>query len=661
MDGVTLSPPSATQLLQLSSADARYGGGPPPPWPRPARRSPGRLAPLPLPLLLAVVVLGVTLLGLEGLRGGDRWGTRLAIEPPPPRQATAPKPPAKGPPPAPRPAAQQRLTPRQFEDREERRAAMNKVLMSVATAGILTSGALDVQVVSERKRLARLGREVAPAPVERLAPTAPEEARPPIAPSLDAPDVAIGGGGREGGARPWPDFASLERPYMLLTVPILMVVASSLLLSLSAPQKQWWSLWNRRRPDDVTQVIVDPSPIVEPPPHDAPRAKSKPLPLADTPVEWGYVPKQGELFSIVSGVALTLSLQAAGQIPQQGGIDYLIPFCYGTALATLYDAVCKTAVMRSEQLRRSMRVVVTGSTRGVGKALAREFLRRGDQVVVTSRSQAAVDRTVEELRAEVPGGIVVGIATDVSNGAEVRTLADYAVKQFGGVDLWINNAGTISQKKDKLTELSQAEILTVVQTNLVGSLLCTQTALRLMQQQGYGHIFNMDGAGATGTATPLYATYGSTKAALVQLTKSLCEESSGSGVGVHLLSPGMVITDLLLEGASPENLRAFNVLAELPENVSAWLVPRIRATQGTGQYIRYLTNLRVIGRLLTFPFRWDRFFDKDGKPTYKPEAERMQTQETPLSTAIEIQTLTVIYALSMASLFWTIPGDWVAI
>jgi chlorophyll(ide) b reductase len=241
----------------------------------------------------------------------------------------------------------------------------------------------------------------------------------------------------------------------------------------------------------------------------------------------------------------------------------------------------------------------------------------------------------------------------------VDELAKFSVDQLGAVDLWINNAGTISSKKEKLADLSQEEIAGTVTTNLVGSLLCTQAALKLMTDQGYGHIFNMDGAGATGDATPLYAAYGSTKAALVQLTKTLCEESKETGVGVHLLSPGMVITDLLLTGATPENLGAFNILAELPENVSSYLVPRIRSVEGSGQYIRYLTNVRVIGRLLTFAKRWDRFFDKDGNRMYKPEDERLiesvEGMKEPLpDTPIDLNNLTVAYVVAMGSLFVTL-------
>ncbi|KAH9800701.1 putative chlorophyll(ide) b reductase NYC1 [Citrus sinensis] len=118
---------------------------------------------------------------------------------------------------------------------------------------------------------------------------------------------------------------------------------------------------------------------------------------------------------------------------------------------------------------------------------------------------------------------------------------------------------------------------TIVSTNLVGSILCTREAMRVMRDQPKGgHIFNMDGAGSGGSSTPLTAFYGSTKCGLRQLQASLFKESKRSKVGVHTASPGMVLTDLLLSGSTIQNKLMFNIICELPETVAKTLVPRIR-------------------------------------------------------------------------------------
>ena len=119
-----------------------------------------------------------------------------------------------------------------------------------------------------------------------------------------------------------------------------------------------------------------------------------------------------------------------------------------------------------------------------------------------------------ELCEELPdaASAVFGIDCDVSSEASVSRLADFAASQMGRVDVWINNAGYSGSYKP-FVELSPSAISQVVSTNLVGSLLCTQAAMRVMQTQPEGgHVFNMDGAGADGMPTPMYAAYGATKA-----------------------------------------------------------------------------------------------------------------------------------------------------
>ncbi|GFR43697.1 hypothetical protein Agub_g4807, partial [Astrephomene gubernaculifera] len=242
-------------------------------------------------------------------------------------------------------------------------------------------------------------------------------------------------------------------------------------------------------------------------------------------------------------------------------------------------------------------VVVTGGSRGLGKALAREFLAGGDRVLLTSRGAAAVEAAVAELREEVeaaggPAAQVVGVAADVSDPAGLAAVEAAAVEAFGTVDAWVNNAG-YSGSFQGMLEQQEEQIEQVVRTNLLGTLLGTRQAVRLFRRQpGGGHVFNMDGAGADGLPTPNYAAYGATKAGIAQLTRSLQRELSGTRVRLHMLSPGMILTDLLLEGATTANKQAFNILCEHPETVAAFLVPRIRAAvarDAAGTYTRFLT------------------------------------------------------------------------
>lgn len=143
-------------------------------------------------------------------------------------------------------------------------------------------------------------------------------------------------------------------------------------------------------------------------------------------------------------------------------------------------------------------------------------------------------------------------------------------------------------------------VFEIVNTNLLGSMLCTRHAINLMKKQNSGgHVFNTEGAGSDFSTTPNYAAYGATKAAITQLTNSLqCESKECKPiVGVHTIQPGMVLTNLLLDGATLKNKQAFNILCEQPETVAAFLVPRMRtvvARKSRSSRVTYLTRMRAL-------------------------------------------------------------------
>jgi chlorophyll(ide) b reductase len=261
-----------------------------------------------------------------------------------------------------------------------------------------------------------------------------------------------------------------------------------------------------------------------------------------------------------------------------------------------------------------MNVVITGSTKGIGLAMAQEFLQFGDRVVVSSRDANRVQAAVSQLKAEMPGAEVYGLVADVTESPSMEALAAYGLEQMGSIDAWINNAGTKGNHRAALADSDPEQLEMVVRTNLLGVLLGCRAALQVLLPQGHGHIFNMEGRGSDGAATPLSIAYGASKQAIPQLTKTLVRETGGSGVGVHRLSPGMVLTDLLLTDTTPEVRRVFNILAERPGTVASYLVPRIRNVRGTGQNINYLTMPKVAWRFATAWARRNRFFDEAGEP-----------------------------------------------
>ncbi|KAL4419490.1 hypothetical protein ABPG77_002276 [Micractinium sp. CCAP 211/92] len=351
-----------------------------------------------------------------------------------------------------------------------------------------------------------------------------------------------------------------------------------------------------------------------------------------------------------------------------------LPAVAGGLLGCLASAAGVVGVKRLWRAPKApLRVVITGGSSGIGKALAREFLRCGDRVLVTSRSKGGAQRAAQQLRHETgPDVDVQGVACDVSDPASVDALMAAAQEKLGGIDVLVNNAGYSGSFKS-LVDLPPEQVVQVVRTNLVGTLLATRAGMRAMAAQpggAPGHIFNLEGAGSDGIATPQYATYGATKAAIAQLLRSLQHEAAAlqgpSPVCVHNLSPGMVLTELLLEGATPQNKQVFNILCEHPETVAAFLVPRARsvvAHRASGAAIRYLTPYRVLLKLLAAPLNIGRYFDAEGRPVYLPESERLSGRHARLTQRLQKRaarrsgSLQLAYSLSMALSFFLIVSD----
>lgn len=262
-----------------------------------------------------------------------------------------------------------------------------------------------------------------------------------------------------------------------------------------------------------------------------------------------------------------------------------------------------------------MNIVITGATQGLGKALTAEFLQAGDNVVICSRTKENVEQVIKEFANAGYQGKIFGIPCDVAEFSDIEQFGDFSMEHLHTIDIWINNAGTNGFDQLNLVDANPETIAMVVKTNLFGSLYGTKKALQIMQNQKYGHIFNAEGLGSNGMPSPKIAAYGATKAGIRQLIKTLVKETEGSPVGVHNFSPGMMLTDLLLKNSTVKSRKFYNILAERPETVAAFLAPRIRTVQGTGRRIKFLTTPKIMWRFLTAGFRKGRFFDDDGNPT----------------------------------------------
>ena len=185
-------------------------------------------------------------------------------------------------------------------------------------------------------------------------------------------------------------------------------------------------------------------------------------------------------------------------------------------------------------------IVITGSTRGIGRCMAEACAADGATVVVSSRYPAAVDATVSALRAT--GATVSGIACDVASETDLRALLDHAVAVHGGIDVWVNNAG-MSLGMRRHEETSPEEIRRIVDVNLVGTMLASRLVVPYLIGRGGGLLINVSGRGGRGDTAAYTAAYAATKAGVMVFTKSLAAEHKGDPVSILVFMPGMVDTD----------------------------------------------------------------------------------------------------------------------
>ncbi len=192
--------------------------------------------------------------------------------------------------------------------------------------------------------------------------------------------------------------------------------------------------------------------------------------------------------------------------------------------------------------------IVTGGSRGIGRAVCLELAKGGANVVLCyAGNDAAAQKTAEA--AEAAGGKALALRCDVTNGAQVQSLIDTALERFGRIDILVNNAGIT--RDNLLMRMPEADFEAVIDANLKGAFLCMKAVCRPMMKQRYGRIVNLSSVvGLRGNAGQV--NYAASKAGVIGMTKSLAKELASRGVTVNAVAPGFIETDMtaaMTEGA----------------------------------------------------------------------------------------------------------------
>lgn len=203
--------------------------------------------------------------------------------------------------------------------------------------------------------------------------------------------------------------------------------------------------------------------------------------------------------------------------------------------------------------------VVTGGSRGIGRAVCLELAKGGANVVLCyAGNEAAAQETVSAC--ESAGGHALAVQCDVSDSAQVKTLVDTALNAFGHVDILVNNAGIT--RDGLLAVMKEADFDAVLAANLKGAFLCMKAVVRTMMKQRYGRIVNISSVVAL-RGNPGQVNYAASKAGIIGMTKSLAKELAVRNITVNAVAPGFIETDMT--AAMPEASRTA-ALASIPIN-----------------------------------------------------------------------------------------------
>ena len=247
-------------------------------------------------------------------------------------------------------------------------------------------------------------------------------------------------------------------------------------------------------------------------------------------------------------------------------------------------------------------VVITGSTKGIGRGLANEFARLGHNVVISSRSEDDIISVSEQMN-NIYEASIIGQVCDISKKRELEALWQLAKSEFGTVDYWINNAGFASSY-NKVHKVPEDLISSMISTNSLGTILGSQIAIKGFREQGSGTLYNMLGGSFEGKfLTPGMGVYSSTKASINILTKYLVEENKNTGITIASISPGVLITEnwlneqkKLSQDEWEEQRPMANIICDHVETVAPWIVSEILKNDKSGIRIAWMPLRKILLR-----------------------------------------------------------------
>ena len=264
-------------------------------------------------------------------------------------------------------------------------------------------------------------------------------------------------------------------------------------------------------------------------------------------------------------------------------------------------------------------VVITGSARGFGLAMLKEFRRNNFNVVICDMNEESILEAKEELERINSNGKIIAIRADITKEEDIEKVIKITLEDTKKIDIWINNAG-VNQPSKRIWKLDKKTIDRLIDIDLKGTILCSNKILPVFLKQNSGALYNIEGHGSNDATITGLSLYGTAKRGVTYFTEALAHEVSevNSNICIGKIAPGIMITNFihtsLGDGEKIEldekTKKVYNILGDYPETIAKYIVKKVISNKKNNVKFTWLTNSRAAWRFMTFAFNKKNYFEK---------------------------------------------------
>lgn len=269
-------------------------------------------------------------------------------------------------------------------------------------------------------------------------------------------------------------------------------------------------------------------------------------------------------------------------------------------------------------------VVITGSARGLGFEMAKQFIKNNFNVVICDILEERLEEAknvLEKLTRKKNN--VLALKCDVTLEEDLQNVMNKTLEKYKNVDIWINNAG-VNQPMCPIWEVESDKINRLIDIDLKSAIIGSKIAMIQMIKQGFGQIYGIEGYGSNDAMMLGLSVYGTSKRGLTYFLDALAKEVDEKNLPIQIgkLSPGIMITDFITHSVGDESFelpektkKVYNILGDYPDVIAEFLVNKMINNKKNGVRINWLSNAKASFRFMTCAFNKRDFFNKlgDGK------------------------------------------------